>query len=130
MIPLSAFAYDCQAAVLYSPDQMPCNKYKMQTYVVTCLECGAERRIKVVESIDGPKVDWLESADNANHPIVSARFRLDNQWGFQCVCGNNDLMTTQESRSMINPVRPTPQEIAEIVKNLKPDKPAFRLAVA
>jgi len=102
----------------------------MQTYDVTCLKCEASRRIKVVQSMDGDRVDWLETPENANHPIVSARKRLDDQWGFQCRCGNNDLMTTQEARTFSNPTVPTPQEITQIVKNLKPDAPAFRMAVA
>lgn len=78
----------------------------------------------------GRRIDWLESPENARHPIVSGRERLDGQWGFQCICGNNDLLTTQEARTFSNPVAPKPQEINDIVKNLKPDKPKFEMAVA
>lgn len=75
----------------------------------------------------GKRIDWLENAENANHPIVSGRERLDGNWGFQCKCGNNDLMTIQEARTFSNPASPKPQEINEIVKKLQPEKPKFAM---
>lgn len=81
--------------------------------------------------MDGEKVDWIESAATLNHPIVSARKRIDNQWGFQCVCGNNDLMTHQEISTYSNPTaQPSSKELTDIVKDLKPDTPRFKMAVA
>ncbi len=59
--------------------------------------------------------------------IVSGRERLDGQFGFQCVCGNNDLLTTQEANTFSNPVAPKPQELEDIVKNLVADKPKFQM---
>lgn len=80
-----------------------------------------------MDTMLGKRIDWLEAPETQNHPIISGRLRLDGQWGFQCSCGNNDLMTKQEIRSFSNPVAPKPQEINQIVKSLKPDKPKFRL---
>lgn len=94
---------------------------------VICLKCKAERKIKLTESLSGKVIDWLESPETQFHPIVSGRERLDGQMGFQCSCGNNDLMTKQEKRVIKNPVSPKSKEIEEVVKNLQPDKPKFKL---
>lgn len=99
----------------------------MESYKITCLKCKAERQIRISKTAVGKRIDWLESAENANHPIISGRERLDGQWGFECKCGNNDLLTTQEARSFANPAAPEPKEINDIVKNLKPDKPRFQM---
>lgn len=101
----------------------------MESYEITCLNCKATRKIKIVKTVAGSRIDWLESAENANHPILSARERLDGQWGFQCACGNNDLMTAQEKRNIANPQNPKAQEVNEIIENLKPDKPKFSMVV-
>lgn len=98
-------------------------------YRIICQNCKSERVIKIVTTVAGDQIDWLESPDNANHPIMSARKRLDGQWGFQCSCGNDDLMTQQEKRSISNHQNPKAEEISDIVKNLKMDKPKFGMVI-
>ncbi len=74
----------------------------------------------------GERIDWLEGQQGA-YTIISGRERLDGQFGFQCICGNNDLLTRQEKSSFSNPAAPRPQEINEVVKNLIIDPPCFNL---
>lgn len=96
-------------------------------YIVACRKCQGERRIRIHETPVGKRIDWLEDKQEKPFTVISARERLDGQWGFQCVCGANDLMTTQERRTFSNPAAPTPQEIDQIVKTLKADAPLFNL---
>lgn len=100
----------------------------MQRYKITCLDCGAERKVAIHKTPIGERIDWLD--DSTDERIVSARPRLDSTWGFQCVCGNNDLMTAQEKQTIVNPANPRPQEINDIVKNLKQQKPRFEMVGA
>jgi hypothetical protein len=58
---------------------------------------------------------------------VSGRERLDQEMGWQCLCGNNDLMTEQEKRTFTNPAAPTPQQINDVVQNLRVYKPKFNM---
>lgn len=71
-------------------------------------------------------IDWL---DNLPDPqvvkIISGRKRLDDQFGWQCICGQNDLMTEQELEHIENKAAPKPKEIAGIMNNLKPQKSKF-----
>lgn len=57
--------------------------------------------------------------------IISGRYRLDEQWGWQCICGNNDIMTKQEIDEISNPQSPDPKEIFQIIKDLKPQPSQF-----
>lgn len=95
-------------------------------YLVSCQKCKGNRIVDIQKSKAGEFIDWLEDRQS-NSPIISARPRLDGQWGFQCMCGNNDIMTDQEKRVIVNPTAPKPQEIDQIVANLKPGKPKFKL---
>lgn len=67
-------------------------------------------------------IDWQKST---SEHIISGRRRLDGQWGWQCSCNANDLLTEQEQNQISNKQNPDPKEIADIVKDLKPDKPKF-----
>lgn len=99
----------------------------MKRYQVTCKKCKGGRLIEVYPSVMGDRIDWLENKQPTDYTIISGRKRLDGQFGFQCTCGENDLMTRQEAESFNNPAAPTPQEINEIVKKLVVDKPKFRM---
>lgn len=90
-------------------------------YEIICKKCKGNSQVFIERDIIG----WQKV-----NSVISSRKRLDGNWGFQCLCGNNDLMTKQESRTFANPVQPTPQEITQIVKNLKPDKPKFEMVRA
>lgn len=86
---------------------------KVTEYKVTCLKC---KNSNVVPIADDRSVVW-KNADR----IISARYRLDNQWGFQCLCGQNSLLTKQENEFIDDKVNPDPVQIEKIIKNLKPD---------
>ncbi len=78
----------------------------------------------------GQRIDWLEDKFNPGETfIISARERLDGNWGFQCTCGADDLMTKQEKKNFSNPQAPSPKEIGEVVSNLKVQRPLFNLVV-
>lgn len=98
---------------------------EVKTYLVRCTECSAERTVKLAKGPLGTQIDWME--DGEDHKIVSFRERLDSQYGWQCACGNNDLMTAQEKQNIENYAAPKPKEISEIVNNLIVQKPKFEV---
>lgn len=92
---------------------------QIMTYKITCLDCKSNQ---VVDIDERRQINW----GNADR-IISGRYRLDNQWGWQCICGNNDIMTGQEKRVIKNPQAPDPKDIRSVLKNLIPDKPKFAM---
>lgn len=96
---------------------------KLIKYNVTCLKCKKSDEVSIV---DERHIDWNHST--TNH-IISARKRLDNEFGFQCKCGNNDILSEQEKRNISDKQNPDPQEVAEIVRNLEPQKAKFKLEI-
>lgn len=105
-------------------DTNPINYYQLDMYKVfdvKCKSCKGQNRVGIDE--DNNSVNWI-SLD----PIISARFRFDRNWGWQCRCGANDLLTPEEDRFWQNKsVHPRQQELAEIMKNLKEYKPKFEM---
>ena len=61
--------------------------------------------------------------------IISGRFRLDSQWGWQCMCGNNDLLTKQEMSEIHNLQEPDPYEISKVSKNPIRDRSMFNMEI-
>lgn len=97
----------------------------MQTaYTVICSKCSRERNIVICDTPIGKRIDWLDDRPDDN-TIISGRERSDGQFGWQCMCGNNDLLTTQERTVIKNPANPSPKEMNEIIRDLKPDKSKF-----
>lgn len=90
-----------------------------QRYKIICKDCGATEIIQLKPN-DG--VIWGKPK-----MIISARRRLDNQWGFQCFCGNNDLLSKQERKEISNFQQPDPKEIRKVVNNIKPSKMNFAM---
>lgn len=86
-------------------------------YKITCKNCG---QADVIQIENGTVVIW-----GKNTYIISARKRLDLEWGWQCVCGNNDLLTKQEDRTIKDKVSPDPQDINQVLKHLEPEKSKF-----
>lgn len=97
---------------------------KLIKHKVTCLKCKKSDTISIV---DERHVDWNHSTSNN---IISARKRLDNEFGFQCRCGNDDILSQQEKRNITDKENPDPQEVAEIVRNLKPQKSKFQVVAS
>jgi len=87
----------------------------MKQYKVTCSKCSGSNVVGIDETAN--QIFW-KGCDR----IISGRFRLDNNWGWQCVCGNNSLLTKQENEYITDKVNPDPKQIAEVINNLIPDK--------
>lgn len=100
----------------------------MKRYKVICGSCRSVRQVGIIKGAMGEIIDWL---DNLPDPqvvkIISGRKRMDNNFGWECVCGNNDLLTQQEIASIKNKSAPKPQELNQIMKNLKPQEPKFKM---
>lgn len=88
-------------------------------YKVTCKNC------KQSDLIDIEKDTLILWEKNKNTYLISGRKRLDMQFGWQCLCGNNDLLSDQENRVITDKTSPDPQEINQILKNLEPQKAKF-----
>lgn len=100
----------------------------MKRYNVICKKCKSVRSVGIVKGAMSEIVDWLDNnPDPQVVKIVSARKRFDGEWGWQCVCGNDDMWTAQESKFIRNKVTPDPQQISDVIKNLKPVVPKFRM---
>lgn len=84
----------------------------MTKYSVTCLACKNSDAIV----IDGEQILWGTPKN-----IISGRHRLDRNWGWECMCGNNTILTKQEDEYITDKVNPNPKEIADIIKNLVVD---------
>lgn len=89
------------------------------TYKVICKKCKHSEDIVIDDNnnIYWKPVKW----------IISGRYRLDMNWGWQCVCGNNDLVTKQEQKEISNLQAPDPKDISKVLKDLIPDKPRFEM---
>lgn len=79
-------------------------------YNVICQKCQGSSQVDITRG----NVDWIDTRQ-----VISARQRLDGNWGWQCLCGNNSIMTSQERRNISNPARPTAQELDKILKNIE-----------
>lgn len=100
----------------------------MKYYRVVCEDCGESRRIGVISTQTDDRIDWLD--DKPDESIVSGRKRLDGQFGFECLCGNNTLLSQQEARGITNKVNPDPQQIKDIIDNLIPERTNFKMEAA
>lgn len=97
-------------------------------YTIVCNQCKAERVVGIVQTRVSETIDWLENEPNpAVAKIVSGRKRLDNNWGWQCICGNNDIMTKQELKKISNPQNPSAEDLESVIKGLVPQKPLFEM---
>lgn len=92
-----------------------------KVYDVKCKKCKGQNRVGIDEK--HKTLNWI-SLD----PIISARYRFDRKWGFQCRCGQNDLLTPEEDRNWQDKrVHPQPKEMKNIMDNLKEHKPKFEM---
>lgn len=98
------------------------------TYKVICKSCKADRKIGIVVNQDREIIDWFDNLpDPQEVKIISGRKRLDGEWGWSCICGNDDIMSEQEKKTVRNHQTPDPQDITTLVSNLKVQKPKFEM---
>ena len=97
----------------------------MGRYLITCADCNAIREVGIVKGPMGDVIDWLDN--KPEEQIVSGRPRLDGEFGWQCLCGNNDLMTPQEKQFIGKNLSPKPSTIKEIMDDIKPEIPRFKM---
>ena len=97
-------------------------------YLVTCLHCKSKRQIGIIQ-VDGRElIDWLDNDPNPETAkIISGRKRLDNEYGWQCICGNDTILSKQEQEVIHDKANPDPQDILTVTNNLIPEKPTFKM---
>lgn len=87
-------------------------------YKITCKECKSSSTVQ----IENNRILWPKDTK-----IISGRLRLDGNWGWECICGQYDIITAQEKRQIKNLQAPSPQDISSVLKNLKPENPKFAM---
>lgn len=94
----------------------------MNLYRVKCKNCKRTEDIAIDEQRN---IHW---GDVKN--IISGRYRLDMQWGWECGgCGNNDLVSDQEKAEIKNLQAPDPNDISKVLKAIKTQEPRFEMTV-
>lgn len=86
----------------------------MNKYLVTCKDCGSKDFVAIDRD---DRIFWSH-----NKSIVSGRKRFDNEWGWQCVCGNTSILSDQEATVITNKQSPDPKEVSQVAENPKRDK--------
>lgn len=56
-------------------------------YTISCTQCKGSSRVE----INGEHIKYIDTT-----PIISARYRRDLKWGFECICGNDTRMAKSE----------------------------------
>lgn len=97
-----------------------------QKFTVTCLNCKQSDTV----DIDNANHRVFEYGKGVNTNITSARWRKDNSWGFECICGNYDLLAEEEKADFEKLVNGSPLRLAQIAEILKEHTKRFNLEVA
>lgn len=84
----------------------------MDKYTVTCQKCGGHDELSITHD---RTVFYKEHA-----PIISARYRPDLNWGFECTCGQDSRVAPEEKDQLNKLVRGGEYSIAQIAKSLTP----------
>lgn len=84
----------------------------MNKYKVTCQKCKGEDELTIT--------DQNQVFYKKHTPIISARFRPDLKWGFECECNNDSRVAPQEKDQVGILVRGGDHAIDAIKKALKP----------
>lgn len=97
----------------------------MQRYEITCLKCKKSDVITIDES----RHQILRWDKMLATNFLAGRFRKDLQWGFECICGNDNRLAKEEKGEMAELVQGPPQTIKKIADSLKiPDAKQFTMA--
>lgn len=78
---------------------------------VTCLKC--DKVIGEIEIDDNQRVSYTQLWG-----ILSSRLRIDGNWGFQCLCGNNSLLCPAE-QGIVKGARPSSSDMKQIHERMK-----------
>lgn len=93
-------------------------------YRITCLQCQESD----IHTIDESSHQVLHSEKILLTPILSFRFRGDNQWGFRCKCGNDNRLAASELKDFDKLVGGDPISVQQIKDSLKiPDGSQFKM---
>jgi len=86
---------------------------------VTCTKCKQSGMISIIENHD-PMLKQKYIADWGNskaNNIISFRHRLDDKFGFECLCSNRSILAKAE-KGIITENKPTKNDIAEVITRL------------
>ena len=98
------------------------------TYKIICKKCKANRLIDIISNQGRDVIDWRDNNPNPTvAKIVSGRKRLDDNWGFQCICGSDDLMSDQEKKFIADKQNPSPADITRVIEDLTIQTPKFEM---
>lgn len=96
----------------------------MRNYRVTCLKCK-QSDILTINEADHQVWDY---AKKIMTNLLSARWRSDMQWGFECACGNDNRLSRAEAKDFKRLVSGDALSIKKIADSLKiEDKTQFRM---
>lgn len=82
-------------------------------YKIVCQKCFGQSIINIQESNLNKYIIWDEVDQ-----VISGRPRLDGYFGWQCLCGNNSLLSKQENRVIKDKQNPSPKDINQVIRNL------------
>lgn len=95
--------------------------FGFRKYKVICESCKGSDTLTI--SSDNKQVMYDEHL-----PIISARFRPDLKWGFECTCGQDSRVSPQEINTLDRIVKGGEHSIATIKKSLtKNNELKFRM---
>jgi len=86
---------------------------------VTCNKCKQSGIVSVIKNQDPMLkqkyiIDWSNSKGNN---IISFRHRLDDKFGFECICGNSSILARAE-KGVITENKPSREDISEVITRL------------
>lgn len=97
----------------------------MQRYEVTCLKCGKSDIVTINEA----RHQILRWDKMMATNLLSGRYRKDLNWGWECICGNDNRLAKEEKGEMAQLVQAPPMKIKQIADSLKiPDAKQFKMA--
>ncbi len=85
---------------------------EVKNYKVVCMKCKGVSRLAI---LDGKDVMYKDHT-----PIISARYRPDMKWGFECQCGNDSRVAPEEKDDLHFLVQGGEHAIEKIAKGLIP----------
>lgn len=104
----------------------------MKMYEITCLKCKGSNKAFITE-VRPNEFEINLNADHKRNPdnihIISARYRGDMNFGWECICGNTSILAREEFPDIKNLViNDSEQAISHITSSLtKTDNKKFKV---